>query len=192
MREPWYVLGSPVLQFVVSSLQPTCAPDWQLPLRRYITVSKRVSVPQVAMVAVPERVGVHWKTFSGELLLVLQVPASVLVPLVVPVKVPPAAGITVAALQASAPGVTVTVGVGVAVRVGVRVAVALVGVAVRVGVGVRVAVRVGVTLVGVGVRVGVAVGVDVGSGVGVTVRVGPATVAVGVLVGPAGGSTTNV
>ena len=55
---------------------------------------------QVKIVAGPEAVGVHWKTRSGELPLVAHVPASVLAPLVVPLKTPPAAGTTVAAPQA--------------------------------------------------------------------------------------------
>jgi hypothetical protein len=46
-------------------------------------------VPQVRIVAVPDRDGVHWKTFSGDVLLFAQVPARLLVPLVVPVKLPP-------------------------------------------------------------------------------------------------------
>ena len=124
----------------VSSLHAIWAPDWQEALRRYTIVSKSVLVPQVAIVAVPEVAGVHWKTFSGELLLVAHVPLSVLVPLVVPLKVPPAAGMAVLALQALGTGVGVAVApvevgvmVGVGVRVGVRVAVAPVGVAVVVG-----------------------------------------------------------
>src|SRR2546430_11453956 len=51
------------------------------------------------MVAVPETAGVHWKTRSGEVPELPQLPASVLVPLVVPLKVPPCAGMTVGVLQ---------------------------------------------------------------------------------------------
>ena len=46
-------------------------------------MSKLVPVPQVAMVAVPEVLGVHLKTFSGEPLLFAQPPVKVLAPLVV-------------------------------------------------------------------------------------------------------------
>src|SRR5438552_4038950 len=70
------------------------------------------------MVAVPETAGVHWKTCSGELPELPQVPACVLVPLVVPPKVPPWAGITVGLLQVPAPAsvvVVVEVVVGVVV-----------------------------------------------------------------------------
>src|SRR5438093_3764896 len=51
------------------------------------------------MVAVPETAGVHWKTRSGEVSELPRLPASVLVPLVVPLKVPPCAGMTVGVLQ---------------------------------------------------------------------------------------------
>jgi hypothetical protein len=51
------------------------------------------------MVAGPDAEGVHWKTFSGDVLLFAQVPASALVPVVVPVNVPPAAGSTVGLAQ---------------------------------------------------------------------------------------------
>src|SRR5438128_2866240 len=70
------------------------------------------------MVAVPETPGVHWKTSSGELPELPQLPACVLVPLVVPPKVPPWAGITVGLLQAPDPAsvvVVVEVVVGVVV-----------------------------------------------------------------------------
>src|SRR5437870_8004559 len=63
------------------------------------------------MVAVPETVGVHWKTCSGDSPERPQLPASALVPLVVPLKVPPGAGMTVGLLQAPPPG-RVAVGVG--------------------------------------------------------------------------------
>src|SRR5436190_6037412 len=56
------------------------------------------------MVAVPETVGVHWKTRSGEFAELPQLPASELVPLVVPLKVPPGAGMSVGLLQAPPPG----------------------------------------------------------------------------------------
>src|SRR5438046_5361301 len=51
------------------------------------------------MVAVPETVGVHWKTCSGEPPELPQLPASRLVPLVVPVNVPPCAEMTVGLVQ---------------------------------------------------------------------------------------------
>src|SRR5947208_16405460 len=70
------------------------------------------------MVAVPETAGVHWKTCSGELPELPQLPACELVPLVVPPKVPPWAGITVGLLQVPDPAsvvVVVEVVVGVVV-----------------------------------------------------------------------------
>ena len=61
------------------------------------------------MVAVPEADGVQRKTRSGAVAVGTQVPASVLGPLVVPEKVPPAAGMSVALPQAlAAGGVTVS------------------------------------------------------------------------------------
>jgi len=63
--------------------------------------------PQVWIVAVPETVGVHWKTRSGEVPELPQLPACELVPLVVPLNVPPAAEMTVGLLQA--PGSVVVV-----------------------------------------------------------------------------------
>src|SRR5436309_14938687 len=71
------------------------------------------------MVAVPETAGVHWKTRSGESPELPQLPASRLDPLVVPLKVPPCAGMTVGLLQS--PG-RVVVGAGVAAVVGALVA----------------------------------------------------------------------
>src|SRR2546428_8002715 len=59
------------------------------------------------MVAVPEAVGVHWKTRSGALAELPQLPAWVLVPVVVPLKVPPCAGMTVGVLQPAAGRVVV-------------------------------------------------------------------------------------
>src|SRR5436309_22027 len=59
------------------------------------------------MVAVPETAGVHWKTCSGEPPELPQLPASELVPLVLPLKVPPCAGITVTWAQAPASVVVV-------------------------------------------------------------------------------------
>jgi len=58
-----------------------------------------VPAPHVWMVAVPETAGVHWKTRSGEVPELPQLPASWLVPLVVPLKVPPCAGTTAGLLQ---------------------------------------------------------------------------------------------
>ena len=65
-------------------------------------MSKFVPAPHVWMIAAPETVGVHWKTRSGEVPELPQLPASELAPLVVPLKVPPCAGITVGLLQAPA------------------------------------------------------------------------------------------
>src|SRR5439155_431109 len=61
------------------------------------------------MVAVPDTAGVHWKTSSGELPELPQLPACELVPLVVPPKVPPWAGITVGLLQVPDPASVVVV-----------------------------------------------------------------------------------
>src|SRR5438093_10703928 len=69
------------------------------------------------MVAVPETGGVHWKTRSGEAPELPQLPSNVLVPLVVPLKVPPAAGIGVALAQAAVALVSVVVVVEVLVGV---------------------------------------------------------------------------
>src|SRR5438128_2179934 len=80
------------------------------------------------MVAVPDVVGVHWKTRSGARPEIPHVPASVLVPLVVAVKVPPPAGMTVALLHAE-PGTVVLL----AVLIVVEVVVVLVVVAVVAG-----------------------------------------------------------
>jgi len=51
-------------------------------------VSKFVPAPHVWIAAVPETAGVHWKTCSGEVPELPQLPACELVPLVVPLKVP--------------------------------------------------------------------------------------------------------
>jgi hypothetical protein len=51
------------------------------------------------MVAVPDAEGVHWNIFSGDVPLFAQLPACVLDPDVVPLKVPPAAGTTVGFVQ---------------------------------------------------------------------------------------------
>src|SRR5437762_13150487 len=61
------------------------------------------------MVAVPETAGVHWKTSSGELPELPQLPACELAPLVVPPTVPPWAGVTVGLLQAPDPASVVVV-----------------------------------------------------------------------------------
>src|SRR5947208_2319800 len=64
------------------------------------------------MVAVPETAGVHWKTRSGALPELPQLPACELAPLVVPLKVPPWAGIAGGSRQAPASvGVVVEAGV---------------------------------------------------------------------------------
>jgi len=55
-----------------------------------------------AHVAVPEAAGVHWKTFSGVVPVLPQLLASRLVPLIVPLKVPPCAGMTVGLVQVPA------------------------------------------------------------------------------------------
>src|SRR5438477_193086 len=92
-------------------------------------VSKVVPAPHVWMVAVPETAGVHWKTRSGEVPELPQLPASVLLPLVVPLKVPPCAGMTVGLLQLSGNVVVVVPPVEVLVVVVVlgEVVVVLVG-----------------------------------------------------------------
>jgi len=55
-----------------------------------------------AHVAVPEAAGVHWRTFSGVVPVLPQLLASRLVPLIVPLKVPPCAGMTVGLVQVPA------------------------------------------------------------------------------------------
>src|SRR5213078_4211857 len=64
------------------------------------------------MVAVPETAGVHWKTCSGAVLELPQLPASALVPLVAPLTVPPDAGMAIALLHPPPPGRVVVVVVG--------------------------------------------------------------------------------
>src|SRR2546428_13501413 len=66
------------------------------------------------MVAVPESAGVHWKTRSGALPELPQLPACELAPLVVPLKVPPWAGIAVGLLQTPASVAVVVAVVAVA------------------------------------------------------------------------------
>src|SRR5213593_2761463 len=78
------------------------------------------------MVAVPETAGVHWKTRSGESPELPQLPASRLDPLVVPLKVPPCAGMTLGLLQS--PGGVVVVVVVVVDVVGGPVVVVVVDV----------------------------------------------------------------
>src|SRR5213593_1857913 len=87
------------------------------------------------MVAVPETEGVHWKTSSGEVPELPQLPVSCLAPLVVPLKVPPWAGSTVRLPQAPASVVVVELVVSV-VTVDVVVARVIVVVMVVVVVGV--------------------------------------------------------
>jgi len=99
-------------------LHPSSAPP-QVPRRRYRTVSYWVVLPQVAMVAWPDDVGVHWKTVSGPLSLAPQLPLWVLLPVVTPLNEPPAAGTIVGLAQASAAGVLVDDGDGVGSGVGV-------------------------------------------------------------------------
>src|SRR5690348_10028981 len=94
----------------MSSLQATSAPDVQL-LRTYSTVSKLVAAVHVEMVAFPDTVGVHAKTFSGAVDASPQEPVSVPVPLVLAVKTPPVGGIVVAASHEVA-GIVVVVVVG--------------------------------------------------------------------------------
>ncbi len=81
-------------------------------------MSNVVALPQVAIVAVPDREGAHAKTCSGELRLTAHDPASVPLPLVVPVTVPPSGGTTPGAAHAPATGVAVAVGVGTGVAPG--------------------------------------------------------------------------
>src|SRR5436190_22188168 len=108
-------------------------------------VSKLVPAPHVWTVAVPETAGVHWKTCSGEVKELPQLPTSALVPLVAPLKVPPCAGMTVGLVHAPPAGrVLVVVAVVVVVLVVVVVVVVVGSVVVVVG-------GVGVVAVGVGV-----------------------------------------
>ena len=102
--------------------------------------------PQVWIVAVPETDGVHWRTRSGAFPELPQLPACALAPLVVPLKVPPCAGMTVGLVQP--PGsvvVVVEVVVGVVVVGGFRVVAVVEVVLVLVVVEVLVAGQVGVT-----------------------------------------------
>jgi len=79
----------------------------------YRAVSKFVPPPQVWMVATPETAGVHRNTFSGEVPVLPHMPASVLVPLFTPLKVPPWDGMIVGLLQAPPAGSVVVVVVAV-------------------------------------------------------------------------------
>jgi len=81
-------------------------------------VSKFVLPPHVWIVAVPETAGVHWKTCSGELPKLPQLPACRFVPLVVPPKVPPCAGMRVGLSQPPGRVVVVVVEVVAVVVVG--------------------------------------------------------------------------
>src|SRR5438034_11612194 len=117
------------------------------------------------MVAGPETDGVHWKTSSGEVPELPQLPVCELAPLVVPPKVPPWAGITVGLLQAPDPASVVVV---------VEVVVGGLAVVVVVVVGGRVVVVVVVVVVVGGVVVVVVAGVGGGLVVGVVPVVGVA------------------
>src|SRR5947199_10570229 len=109
-------------------------------------VSKLVPAPHVWTVAVPETAGVHWKTCSGEVKELPQLPTSALVPLVAPLKVPPCAGMTVGLVHAPPAGrVLVVVAVVVVVLV-VVVVVVVVGLVVVVVDGVVVEVVVAAVL----------------------------------------------
>ena len=117
----------------------------------------------------PDADGVHTNTTSGELPVVVQVPASWRgAPVVVPEKVPPAAGRMIGCAHVPTGPVPGAVGAGVGVSVPVAS-----------GVGVRVA-----------VASGVAVAVIPGRAVAVRLGVGVAAPAVGVLVGAAPGAAT--
>ena len=133
-------------------------------------------VPQVAIDAVPDAVGVHRKTVSGPLSERPQEPDSTFEPLVTPVNVPPCDG-TIVALQGFGTAVGATVGEAVA---------AATGVVVGCGVAVLVAVCSGV-LVTIDVAVTTTVGVAVVVGIGIAVRVD-----VGVAVVAAGGPIVSV
>src|SRR5206468_991176 len=85
--------------------------------------SKFVLPPHVWIVAVPETAGVHWKTCSGELPALAQLPACRFVPLVVPLKVPPCAGMRVGLSQPPGRVVVVVEVVAVVVVGGSRVVV---------------------------------------------------------------------
>ncbi len=87
--------GSPVPQPVESSLHATCVPV-HVPERTESTVSNVVAAPHVWIVAAPETVGVQRNTCSGALAVAAaQLALSALAPLVVPVNVPPAAGMAI-------------------------------------------------------------------------------------------------
>ena len=121
--------------------------------------------------ATPDLLGVHVNTCSGAGLVEAHEPASALVPLVVPLNEPPAAGSTI-----GAPHVPV-VPDGVGVVVGTACVAVPVAVAIAPGVGVT-----------AGVAVRVALTVDVVTGAGVAVAAG---VLVGAAVGPPAGPTTE-
>ena len=95
----------------MSSLQPIEGPA-QLPLSTESTVSNVVAAPQVWIVAVPDLAGVHWKTCSGAVLVAATQPLNALAPVVVPVKVPPAAGRTVGSAHVPPGSVVLVVDVG--------------------------------------------------------------------------------
>jgi hypothetical protein len=102
----------------VLSLHAIWTPPLHAPRRTDSTVSNRVAVVlQVSIVATPERLGVHAKTRSGANAVVAQLAVRVLGPLVVPLNVPPAAGMVVAPTQALTTVVDVVVVVGVVVVV---------------------------------------------------------------------------
>src|SRR5207249_4845628 len=91
----------PCAAMTVGLLQPPtsvtgAAAPWHTPIP---SVLKLVPAPHVWIVAVPETVGVHWKTFSGEVSELPQLPVNRFVPLVVPVNVPPCAAMTVGLVQ---------------------------------------------------------------------------------------------
>src|SRR5437879_2044898 len=100
-----------------------------------MTVSNVVSVAlHVWICAAPESSGVHWNTRSGATSVGAHDPLCVLVPAVLPVKVPPDAGMTAGLVHASCDTAVVAVasGVGVTVNGGGTITV---GVGVRVGIG---------------------------------------------------------
>jgi hypothetical protein len=120
-REPrWGCVDVP--QRRVLSLHAIWTPPPHAPRRTDSTVSNRVAVVlQVSIVATPERLGVHANTRSGADAVLAQLAVRVLGPLVVPLNVPPAAGMVVAPAQA----LTTVVDVVVVVVVGVTVVVVL-------------------------------------------------------------------
>src|SRR2546430_692666 len=86
----------------------------------------------------PETPGVHWNTVSGDVeLLAAQAAASMLLPLVVPVTLPPSDGMTLALRHSGGSVVVVVVVTVVVVGTGIVVVLVVVGSAKQVAVATR-------------------------------------------------------